>query len=155
MLNPITQAGDTLSALRCLIAAGDLERLITFVGLARNPAVYVAAADYLTTLDWSNDPSLVKHIVSMYSKVGWNGASVPGWVGVLEKNRYKEERTLCTACTCVTLLYSHTCVTCVSLTLVSQGKAPEKVATFLVMSANVEIMKRRKYGSAAQVLSVL
>lgn len=100
--------------------------MVSFVGLARSQAAYVAAAEWLMTLHWSEDPQLVGHIVSLLTKVLALACRRPAdvvWTLLLE-------------------LVNGT----------TQAKMPERVAAFLVACANSEIMHKRQYGRALQVL---
>ena len=63
-----TQAGDKTRAMRALLKSGDTEKIVFFAGVSRNKEVYVAAANYLQTLDWRGDADVVKHVVSFYTK---------------------------------------------------------------------------------------
>merc|ERR1719222_1208810 len=63
-----TQAGDKLKAMRCLLKSGDTEKIIFFAGTARQPDIYVLAGNYLQSLDWHNDPEIMKNIIQFYSK---------------------------------------------------------------------------------------
>merc|ERR1712194_654716 len=63
-----TQAGDKLKAMKCLLKSGDTEKIAFFAGTARQPEIYVIAANYLQGLDWGKDSALRKQILSFYSK---------------------------------------------------------------------------------------
>merc|ERR1719161_2786134 len=63
-----TQAGDKLKAMKSLLKSGDTEKIIFFAGTARQPEIYVLAGNYLQSLDWHNDPEIMKHIIQFYSK---------------------------------------------------------------------------------------
>merc|ERR1712014_491586 len=39
-----------------------------FAGTARQPEIYVLAGNYLQSLDWHNDPEIMKNIIQFYSK---------------------------------------------------------------------------------------
>merc|ERR1712232_1057767 len=63
-----TQAGDKLKAMKSLLKSGDTEKIIFFAGTARQPEIYVLAGNYLQSLDWHNDPEIMKNIIQFYSK---------------------------------------------------------------------------------------
>ncbi|CAJ1392249.1 unnamed protein product [Effrenium voratum] len=63
-----TQAGDKLKAMKSLLNSGDTEKIIFFAGTARQPDIYVLAGNYLQSLDWHNDPEIMKNIIQFYSK---------------------------------------------------------------------------------------
>jgi len=63
-----TQAGDKLKAMKCLLQSGDTEKIIFFAGTARQPDIYVLAGNYLQSLQWHNDPDIMKNIIQFYSK---------------------------------------------------------------------------------------
>lgn len=63
-----TQAGDKLKAMKSLLKSGDTEKIIFFAGTARQPEIYVLAANYLQSLDWHNNEETMKSIIQFYSK---------------------------------------------------------------------------------------
>merc|ERR1719229_1636915 len=63
-----TQAGDKLKAMKSLLQSGDTEKIIFFAGTARQPDIYVLAGNYLQSLDWHNEPEIMKNIIQFYSK---------------------------------------------------------------------------------------
>merc|ERR1719231_1426215 len=63
-----TQAGDKLKAMKCLLKSGDTEKIIFFAGTAKQPDIYVLAGNYLQSLDWHNEPEIMKNIIQFYSK---------------------------------------------------------------------------------------
>jgi tetratricopeptide (TPR) repeat protein len=65
-----TQAGDRTRAVKALIRAGDVEKVIFYAGTAggRQKEIYVLAANFLQSRDWRSDPTILKHIVTFYSK---------------------------------------------------------------------------------------
>lgn len=63
-----TQAGDKLKAMKALLRSGDTEKVIFFAGTARQPEVYVLAANYLQSLDWHADADVMKNIILFYTK---------------------------------------------------------------------------------------
>jgi intraflagellar transport protein 140 len=63
-----TQAGDKSKAMKSLLKSGDTEKIIFFAGTARQPEIYVLAGNYLQSLDWHNDPEIMKNIIQFYSK---------------------------------------------------------------------------------------
>lgn len=63
-----TQAGDKLKAMKSLLKSGDTEKIIFFAGTARQADIYVLAGNYLQSLDWHNDPEIMKNIIQFYTK---------------------------------------------------------------------------------------
>merc|ERR1719168_307078 len=63
-----TQAGDKLKAMKSLLQSGDTEKIIFFAGTARQQDIYILAGNYLQSLDWHNDPEIMKNIIQFYSK---------------------------------------------------------------------------------------
>merc|ERR1719203_659324 len=63
-----TQAGDKLKAMKSLLQSGDTEKIIFFAGTARQAEIYVLAGNYLQSLDWHNDPEIMKNIIQFYIK---------------------------------------------------------------------------------------
>ena len=54
--------------MKALLKSGDTEKILFFAGVSRQPDIYVMAANYLQTLDWRKDPSIIKNIISYYTK---------------------------------------------------------------------------------------
>lgn len=63
-----TQAGDKLKAMRSLLKSGDTEKIMFFAGKAQQADIFVLAGNYLQSLDWHNDPEVMKNIIQFYSK---------------------------------------------------------------------------------------
>lgn len=63
-----TQGGDKIKAMKSLLKSGDTDKVIFFAGMSRQREVYVMAANYLQALNWQNDPKILKHIVTFYTK---------------------------------------------------------------------------------------
>eukprot|EP01138_Halocafeteria_seosinensis_P001712 gb/GECG01001755.1/.p1 GENE.gb/GECG01001755.1/~~gb/GECG01001755.1/.p1 ORF type:complete len:1428 (+),score=214.78 gb/GECG01001755.1/:1-4284(+) len=63
-----TQAGDKNLAMRSLLKSGDTEKIVFFANVSRSKEIYVLAANYLQGLNWSEEPEIVKNIISFYSK---------------------------------------------------------------------------------------
>merc|ERR1719355_278257 len=63
-----TQAGDKSKAMKALLKSGDTEKIIFFAGTARQAEIFVLAANYLQSLDWHNDPEVMKNIIMFYNK---------------------------------------------------------------------------------------
>ncbi|KAJ1532231.1 hypothetical protein ONE63_000848 [Megalurothrips usitatus] len=63
-----TQAGNKVKAMKALLKSGDTEKITFFANVSRQKDIYVMAANYLQSLDWQNEPSLLKHIVNFYTK---------------------------------------------------------------------------------------
>ncbi|NWI93338.1 IF140 protein, partial [Pitta sordida] len=63
-----TQAGNKLKAMRALLKSGDTEKIIFFAGVSRQREIYIMAANYLQSLDWSKDAKIIENIISFYTK---------------------------------------------------------------------------------------
>lgn len=63
-----TQAKQKVKAMQCLLHSGDTQKIIQYAQTARNAEVYVLAANFLQNSDWHNDPTLMKTIITFYSK---------------------------------------------------------------------------------------
>lgn len=63
-----TQAGDKIRAMKSLLKSGDTEKIVFFAGMSRQKEIYVMAANYLQSMDFQNDPKILKNIVTFYTK---------------------------------------------------------------------------------------
>ncbi|KAJ9573631.1 hypothetical protein L9F63_008972, partial [Diploptera punctata] len=63
-----TQAGNKVAAMKALLKSGDTEKIIFFANVSRQREIYVMGANYLQSLDWKNQPEILKNIVAFYSK---------------------------------------------------------------------------------------
>lgn len=54
--------------MKALLKSGDTEKIIFFANVSRQREIYVMAANYLQSLDWQTEPTLLKHIVNFYTK---------------------------------------------------------------------------------------
>ncbi|XP_066546422.1 intraflagellar transport protein 140 homolog [Amia ocellicauda] len=63
-----TQAGNKIKAMRALLKSGDTEKIVFFAGVSRQKEIYIMAANYLQSLDWRQDPDIMKNIISYYTK---------------------------------------------------------------------------------------
>lgn len=63
-----TQAGDKVRAMKALLRSGDTEKIQFFASTARQPELYVLAANYLQSLDYHQDSNLMNLIVTFYTK---------------------------------------------------------------------------------------
>lgn len=65
-----TQGGDRLRAMTALLRSADNEKIIFFANVSgpKQPEIFVMAANYLQTLDWRNDPNIMKSIITFYTK---------------------------------------------------------------------------------------
>lgn len=63
-----TQAGDKMRAMKSLLKSGNTDKIIFFANMSRQREVYIMAANYLQALDWQSDATILKHIVSFYTK---------------------------------------------------------------------------------------
>lgn len=60
--------GNLKKAMKCLIKLGNKERMVEFANTCRQPDIYIIGANYLQTLDWTDNEEIVKIIVSFYTK---------------------------------------------------------------------------------------
>ncbi|XP_018335270.1 intraflagellar transport protein 140 homolog [Agrilus planipennis] len=63
-----TQAGNRLQAMKALLKSGDTEKITFFATVSRQKEIYIMAANYLQSLDWQNNPDILKNIITFYSK---------------------------------------------------------------------------------------
>ncbi|PAA57809.1 hypothetical protein BOX15_Mlig030591g2 [Macrostomum lignano] len=63
-----TQLGNRLKAMKCLLKSGDTEKIIFFANVSKQKEIYVMAANYLQTLNWQQNPEIMKSIVQFYSR---------------------------------------------------------------------------------------
>ncbi|RZC33588.1 hypothetical protein BDFB_000428 [Asbolus verrucosus] len=63
-----TQAGDKVRAMKALLKSGDTDKIIFFAGVSRQREIYIMAANYLQSLDWQNNPEILRNIITFYSK---------------------------------------------------------------------------------------
>lgn len=63
-----TQAGDRLKAIKCLLKSGDTKNVVFYAKQSRNKDIFVLSANYLQSLDWHNDPEIMKNIINFYTK---------------------------------------------------------------------------------------
>ncbi|XP_022250207.1 LOW QUALITY PROTEIN: intraflagellar transport protein 140 homolog [Limulus polyphemus] len=63
-----TQAGKRAQAMKALLKSGDTEKIVFFAGVSRQKEIYVMAANYLQSLDWRQDPEIMKNIIGFYTK---------------------------------------------------------------------------------------
>ncbi len=54
--------------MKALLKSGDTEKIMFFAGVSRQKEIYVMAANYLQSLEWRNDPEIMKNIISFYTK---------------------------------------------------------------------------------------
>lgn len=63
-----TQAGNKLRAMKALLKSGDTEKICFFAQVSRHRDIYIMAGNYLQSLDWQNQPDVLKNIINFYSK---------------------------------------------------------------------------------------
>ena len=54
--------------MKALLKSGDTEKIVFFAGVSRQKEIYIMAANYLQSLDWQNDPEILKNVISFYTK---------------------------------------------------------------------------------------
>lgn len=63
-----TQAGNKPRAMKALLKSGDTEKICFFAQVSRQREIYIMAGNYLQSLDWQNQPEVLKNIIHFYSK---------------------------------------------------------------------------------------
>ncbi|XP_068161175.1 intraflagellar transport protein 140 homolog isoform X2 [Antennarius striatus] len=63
-----THAGNKSKAMKALLKSGDTEKIIFFANISRQKELFIMAANYLQSLDWQNDPEILKTIICFYTK---------------------------------------------------------------------------------------
>ena len=63
-----TQAGMRHKAMKALLKSGETEKIVFFANVSGEQEIYVLAANYLQSLDWRNNPEIMKHIINFYTK---------------------------------------------------------------------------------------
>ncbi|XP_074520074.1 intraflagellar transport protein 140 homolog [Halichoeres trimaculatus] len=63
-----TQAGNRGKAMRALLKSGDTEKIVYFANVCRQKELFIAAANYLQSLDWQKNPEILKTIIGFYTK---------------------------------------------------------------------------------------
>lgn len=63
-----TQAKQKVKAMQCLLQSNNTQKIMQYAQIAKNPEVYILAANFLQTSDWHNDPNVMKTIIQFYSK---------------------------------------------------------------------------------------
>ncbi|KAJ3093177.1 hypothetical protein HK102_003585 [Quaeritorhiza haematococci] len=65
-----TQAGDRVKAMKSLLQSGDTEKIIFFANVSgpKQREIFVIAANYLQSLDWRSNPTVMKAIITFYTK---------------------------------------------------------------------------------------
>jgi intraflagellar transport protein 140 len=62
------QMGNLKKAMKCLIKLGDKDKVIHFATTSRFMDNYILAANFLQSLDWNDNPEIVKLIVTFFKK---------------------------------------------------------------------------------------
>ncbi|KAJ3192140.1 hypothetical protein HK101_006975 [Irineochytrium annulatum] len=64
------QGGDRIKAMKALLKSGDVERIIFFANVSgpKQKEIFIVAANFLQTLDWRNNPQVMKAIITFYTK---------------------------------------------------------------------------------------
>lgn len=57
-----------VKAMKALLKSGDTDKIIFFASISRQREIYIMAANYLQTLDWQNQPDILRNIITFYSK---------------------------------------------------------------------------------------
>lgn len=77
--------------MKALLKSGDTEKIIFFANTARTKEIYIMAGNYLQTLDWKQDPEIMKSIVTFYTK-GQAPESLAGFYDACAQVRCSECR---------------------------------------------------------------
>ncbi|NXI44534.1 IF140 protein, partial [Galbula dea] len=101
------QAGNKLKAMKALLKSGDTKKIINFAVLSKKREIFIMAANYLQSLDWQQNPEIMKNIISFYSKgmaldllAGFYDACAQ--IEIDEYQNYeKAQRALAEACKCL------------------------------------------------------
>lgn len=54
--------------MKALLKSGDTQKVIFFAGVSRQKEIYIMAANYLQSLDWKKDHTILTSIISFYTK---------------------------------------------------------------------------------------
>ncbi|KAI6184371.1 hypothetical protein M3Y97_00588900 [Aphelenchoides bicaudatus] len=63
-----TQAGNKIEAMKALLRSGDTPKIILFANTAKSKDIFRMAGNYLQTLNWREDASLMRQIENCYMK---------------------------------------------------------------------------------------
>ncbi len=55
-------------AMKALLKSGDTEKIVFFAGVSRQKDIYIMAANYLQSLEWRDNPDIIKNIIGFYTK---------------------------------------------------------------------------------------
>ena len=58
----------TKQAMKALLKSGDTEKIVFFANVCRQKEIFIMAANYLQSLDWRNNPEILKTIIGFYTK---------------------------------------------------------------------------------------
>lgn len=54
--------------MRALLKSGDTEKIVFFANVSRQKELFIMAANYLQSLDWRENPEILKTIIGFYTK---------------------------------------------------------------------------------------
>ena len=54
--------------MKALLKSGDTQRVLVFAQVSRQKEIYIMAANYLQSLDWRENPEIMKNIITFYTK---------------------------------------------------------------------------------------
>ncbi|EDQ92235.1 uncharacterized protein MONBRDRAFT_17802 [Monosiga brevicollis MX1] len=63
-----SQAGKFVKSMRALLKSGDTSKIMFFANKCRQKEVYIMAANYLQSLNWRQDPEIMKNIIGFYTR---------------------------------------------------------------------------------------
>lgn len=63
-----TKMGEKNKAFKCLIRLGDLEKIKQYANTAKNPQIFILAANFMQNTDWHNNADIMKSIIFFYTK---------------------------------------------------------------------------------------
>lgn len=54
--------------MKALLKSGDTEKIVFFANVSRQKELFIMAANYLQSLDWRNNPEILKTIIGFYTR---------------------------------------------------------------------------------------
>ena len=59
---------DVVKAMKALLKSGDTDKVVFYANTCREKDVYILAANYLQSLDWTADIGIMHNIIAFYRK---------------------------------------------------------------------------------------
>jgi intraflagellar transport protein 140 len=63
-----TVGGDRLKAMGALLKSGDKDKIIMFANVSKHPEIFNVAANFLQTMNWASDTTVMRTIIQFYTK---------------------------------------------------------------------------------------